>query len=105
MVQQRLLVNCVFHFWDFLQVTQLKAFSLEFHKNKNQSGNNLAKSQILNPFLKQIAFPSRHRQTKKGLGGLHLEDMVASLKCDYQKPHFRRDRLFLSPTAKLKKLE
>lgn len=31
MVQQGLLVNRVLHLWDFLQVTQLKAFSLEMH--------------------------------------------------------------------------
>ncbi len=30
-VQQGLLVNCVLHLRDFLQVTQLKAFSLEIH--------------------------------------------------------------------------
>lgn len=30
-VQQRLLMNCVLHLGDFLQVVQLKAFSLEMH--------------------------------------------------------------------------
>lgn len=30
-VQQRLLMNCVLHLWDFLQVAQLKAFSLDVH--------------------------------------------------------------------------
>lgn len=31
MVQQGLLMNCVLHLWDFLQVIQLKAFCLEMH--------------------------------------------------------------------------
>lgn len=34
-VQQGLLVNRVLHLWDFLQVTQLKAFSLHIHTQQH----------------------------------------------------------------------
>lgn len=32
-VQQRLFVNRVLHFWNFLQITQLEAFSLEMREH------------------------------------------------------------------------
>lgn len=89
MVEQRLLVHRVLHLWDFLQVAQLKAFSLEMNAYTAMRAQDWLKLKIqslsLRTKLQQISFLAQSE--KKEGNREHRGHMYIQLAGDYQKPH------------------
>ncbi len=80
MVQQGLLVNRVLHLWDFLQVAQLKAFSLDMNTytaTQSESGAEMSEGKNQKPSAQRAncsEFPFGHSR-KKRLNGVRRVDM------------------------------